>query len=34
MTFTAKNNHGETSRPFKIVAGDKLALTPPTGWNS
>lgn len=34
MTFTAKNRHGETSRPFKIVVGDKLALTPPTGWNS
>jgi alpha-galactosidase len=34
MTFTAKNKHGETSRPFKIVVGDKLALTPPTGWNS
>lgn len=34
MTFTAKNTHGETSRPFKIVVGDKLALTPPTGWNS
>ena len=34
MTFTAKNNHGETSRPFKLVVGDKLALTPPTGWNS
>ena len=34
MTFSAKNKHGETSRPFKIVVGDKLALTPPTGWNS
>ena len=34
MTFTAKNGHGETSRPFKLVVGDKLALTPPTGWNS
>lgn len=34
MTFTAKNGHGEISSPFKIVVGDKLALTPPTGWNS
>jgi alpha-galactosidase len=34
MTFTTKNKHGETSRPFKIVVGDQLALTPPTGWNS
>ncbi len=34
MIFTAKNGHGETSRPFKLVVGDKLALTPPTGWNS
>jgi hypothetical protein len=34
MTFTAKNRHGEISRPFKLVVGEKLALTPPTGWNS
>jgi hypothetical protein len=34
MTITAKNGHGETSRPFKVVVGNKLALTPPTGWNS
>lgn len=34
MTFTAKNRHGEVSRPFKLVVGEKLALTPPTGWNS
>ncbi|MCU0795054.1 MAG: putative Ig domain-containing protein [Akkermansiaceae bacterium] len=34
MTFTAKNSHGEISRPFQIIVGDKLALTPPTGWNS
>ena len=34
MTVTATNRHGETSRPFKLVVGDQLALTPPTGWNS
>jgi alpha-galactosidase len=34
MTFTAKNGQGETKRQFKLVVGDKLALTPPTGWNS
>ena len=34
MTFTAKNASGEVSRPFKLVVGDKLALTPSTGWNS
>jgi alpha-galactosidase len=34
LTFTARNAHGEASRPFKLVVGDKLALTPPTGWNS
>jgi len=34
MTFTAKNTHGEASRPFALVVGEKMALTPPTGWNS
>lgn len=34
MTFTAQNGHGEASGKFKLVVGDKLALTPPTGWNS
>ena len=34
MTFAAKNGRGETKRSFKLVVGDKLALTPPTGWNS
>lgn len=34
VTFTAKNSHGKSARTFKIVAGDKLALTPPMGWNS
>lgn len=34
MVITAKNRHGETTREFKLVIGDKLALTPPVGWNS
>jgi alpha-galactosidase len=28
------NAHGTATRPFKIVCGDKLALTPHMGWNS
>lgn len=34
MTFTAKNDHGEARFAFKLMVGDKLALTPPVGWNS
>ena len=34
MTLGAKNEHGVCERPFKIVVGDTLALTPPMGWNS
>lgn len=30
----AKNKFGKSTRDFKIVVGDKLALTPPMGWNS
>lgn len=30
----AKNAKGEVSRKFTIVIGDKIALTPPLGWNS
>ena len=29
--ITAKNGHGEATRSFKLVVGDKLELTPPTG---
>ncbi len=29
VTFIAKNSLGEARRSFKIVVGDKLALTPP-----
>jgi len=31
---TAKNEFGENQRTFIIVIGDKIALTPPLGWNS
>lgn len=34
VTLIAKNALGEARRDFKIVVGDKLALTPPMGWNS
>lgn len=34
VTFVAKNNLGEAKRSFRIVVGDKIALTPPMGWNS
>ncbi len=34
VTLTARNAHGKASRPFRIVAGQTLALTPPMGWNS
>ena len=30
----AENAVGAAERPFKIVVGDTLALTPPMGWNS
>ncbi len=33
VTLEAKNAKGQASRPFKIVVGDTLALTPPMGWN-
>ena len=33
VTFRAKNAQGEAKRPFKIVCGDTLSLTPSMGWN-
>lgn len=33
VVFRAKNAHGESVRPFKIVCGDRLSLTPSMGWN-
>ncbi len=34
VIFKAANNSGTTERNFRIVVGDKIALTPPTGYNS
>jgi len=34
VTFTAHNKHGTAERLFRLVIGDQIALTPPTGWNS
>jgi alpha-galactosidase len=34
VTLRAANSLGRTEREFRIVVGDKLALTPPMGWNS
>jgi alpha-galactosidase len=34
VNLRVKNSKGATARPFKIVCGDGLALTPPMGWNS
>ena len=34
VTLFAQNKSGKDNRNLKIVCGDKLALTPPMGWNS
>ncbi len=34
LTFKAENKLGSAERKFKIVCGNKIALTPPMGWNS
>ncbi len=34
VILKAKNDKGEAMREFRIMVGDKLALTPPMGWNS
>lgn len=34
ITLQAKNKKGMATRPFKIVVGETIALTPPMGWNS
>lgn len=34
VIFRASNALGTAERPFKIVCGDRLALTPHMGWNS
>ena len=33
VKLQAQNRHGKSERRFKLVAGDKLALTPPMGFN-
>jgi alpha-galactosidase len=34
MQVIALNKYGKVSREFKLVVGENIALTPPTGWNS
>lgn len=34
VELLARNDRGEARRPFRIVVGDKLALTPPMGWDN
>src|SRR5208283_2381540 len=34
VVLHAKNAQGENQKKFRIVVGDKIALTPPMGWNS
>lgn len=34
MVFSSTNRYGKANRSFKLVVGDKMSLTPPTGWNS
>ncbi len=33
LVLRAINEHGRSSKAFRIVCGDRLALTPPMGWN-
>ena len=34
VTLRAVNRHGSAERPLRIVVGERIALTPPMGWNS
>jgi alpha-galactosidase len=34
VIIRARNSRGKDKRSFKIIVGDKIALTPPMGWNS
>jgi alpha-galactosidase len=34
VVLHAKNDKGEAGKNFRIVVGNKIALTPPMGWNS
>ncbi|HTY60199.1 MAG TPA: putative Ig domain-containing protein [Bacteroidota bacterium] len=33
VTLRAQNAHGSCEKRFRIVSGERLALTPPMGWN-
>jgi alpha-galactosidase len=34
IIFRAKNSRGSDERKFTLIIGEKIALTPPVGWNS
>ncbi len=34
LKIKAENSYGKTEKEIELVIGDKLALTPPMGWNS
>ena len=34
VTLVATSARGKAERPLRIVVGDRIALTPPMGWNS
>ena len=34
VTVTATNGRGSAKAPIRIITGDRIALTPPMGWNS
>ncbi len=34
LVITAENAKGKTTRTVRLIIGDKIALTPPMGWNS
>jgi alpha-galactosidase len=34
VTFTAQNANGKALREWRLEVGDRIALTPPMGWNS
>ncbi len=34
VTLSARNALGAAQKPFRIVVGETIALTPPMGWNS
>ncbi len=34
VTLTARNSRGSANRDLELLIGDRIALTPPLGWNS